>query len=60
MRQAELLRLFNNQDEKSVDFSEDPEMYQKLDMKKPKRGEERPYDIEKMMSSIICKGLTTL
>lgn len=60
MRQATLVKFFNAYDDKSVEFSEDPNMYEKLGMKKPKRGEEKPYDIEKVYQFQLEKDLAKI
>lgn len=54
------MKLFSSQDDKSIDFSEDPEMYEKLNMKKPKRGEEKPYDIEKVYRFQLEKDIAKI
>jgi hypothetical protein len=60
MKQAEIMKEFNANDEKSVDFADDPDMYKKLNMKKPKKGEERPYDIEKIYEFQLYRDLAKI
>ncbi|KAJ1435569.1 hypothetical protein B484DRAFT_428836 [Ochromonadaceae sp. CCMP2298] len=47
-------------DEASVDFSIDPEMYTKLDIKKAKIGEENEFDEQKIYNFQLAKDVTKL
>lgn len=47
-------------DDQSVDFSVDPDMYTKLDIKKAKLGEENPFDVEKIYQFQLNKDITKL
>lgn len=44
-------------DEQSVDFSVDPDMYTKLDVKKAKLGEENPFDRQKIYNFQLEKDI---
>jgi len=50
-------RRFDICDEKSIDFSVDPDMYQKLGIKKARKGEEMITDIEKLNSFQLKKDI---
>lgn len=43
---SSVLRDFYNGEERSIEFSVDPDMYKKLKMTKPRKGEEKMADIE--------------
>lgn len=47
-------------DEKSIEFSVDPQMFQKLDIPKPKPGDEKPYDLEKIYKFQLEKDIIKL
>lgn len=47
----------NSRDDVSVDFSVDPDMYTKLEIKKPKKGEENIGDMEKIYKFQLEKDL---
>lgn len=51
------MRDFGGFDEQSVDFSVDPEMYTKLDIKKAKLGEENPFDVQKIYQFQLDKDI---
>lgn len=51
---------FSAFDEQSVDFSVDPDMYTKLDVKKAKLGEENPFDRQKIYNFQLEKDIKKL
>ena len=51
------MRDYSSFDERSVDFSVDPEMYTKLDIKKAKMGEENPFDVQKIYQFQLDKDI---
>lgn len=54
------MREYGGFDEQSVDFSIDPDMYKKLDIKKAKMGEENPFDLEKIYRFQLDKDIKKL
>lgn len=60
-KQTETLQeQFNANDDASVTFSVDPDMYTKLGIRKPKKGEEVLHDIEKIYNFQLEKDLKKL
>lgn len=55
-----LMRDFGEFDDRSVDFSIDPNMYTKLDIKKAKLGEENPFDVQKIYQFQLNKDIEKL
>lgn len=51
------MRDYSSFDERSVDFSVDPDMYTKLDIKKAKMGEENPFDVQKIYQFQLDKDI---
>lgn len=54
---SEFREQFNSADDASVAFSVDPDMYEKLGIKKPKKGEENQSDLEKIYRYQLEKDL---
>ncbi len=55
LKNSILVKEFSYEDDKSVDFSVDPLMYEKLNIKKAKKGDENSFDIDKMYSFQLAK-----
>jgi len=54
---AELMKEFNNTDDRSVDFSVDPDMFTKLSIKKSRKGEEKSSELEKIYEYQLKKDI---
>jgi hypothetical protein len=52
-----LVKEFSYEDDKSVDFSVDPQMYEKLGIKKAKKGEETSFDVDKLYGFQLEKDI---
>lgn len=57
LKNSILVKEFSYEDDKSVDFSVDPNMYEKLGIKKAKKGEESAFDVDKLYEFQLKKDI---
>ncbi len=57
LKNSLLVKEFSYEDDKSVDFSVDPNMYEKLGIKKAKKGDENAFDTNKLYGFQLNKDI---